>query len=112
MKKERFDCGKWNVKKENGEILIAGDRYIARVCDWAGYNPPDSKENAILHDEAEANAMLMAAAPEMLAALQSIQNHALCYNYKSTKKLHDPNTARVLAILSSASSAIGKAIGE
>lgn len=102
MKKEKYDCGEWSVKKENGEILIAGDRYIARVYDWAGYNPPASKENAILHDEAEANARLIAAAPELLERLTDI----ISFVKKDLKERNIP------FCFTGAEDAIKKALGE
>jgi hypothetical protein len=104
MKKEKFDCGEWSVKKENGEILIAGDRYIARVYDWAGYNPPASKENAILHDEAEANARLIASAPEMLGAISVVIG--------AIEKGTTANRTTLTAIFDILSPVLKKALGE
>lgn len=101
MKKEKFDCGEWNIKKENGETLVVGDHYVARIHDWRGFNPPNSKENAELHAEAEANARLIASAPEMLIALKHIEHNL--------SELSEENFEHELAHVRYA---ISKALGE
>ena len=64
--------GKWNVKQEGGINLLEihtdekPSRSIAQLNPYHGHNGPES----FLYEERQANAKLIAAAPELLAACQ------------------------------------------
>ena len=64
--------GDWHISSENdgdGYNIRAGKDYIGHTV---GYYPrPGSNERTLSTDEALANATLMAAAPELLAALKT-----------------------------------------
>lgn len=80
------DKGKWEIRKEKGKIYIVGERYLAEVFN---YGNPDKvadqyKEAELeLSKEAEANARLIASAPQLqeqnrvlVEALDKIKNWA------------------------------------
>lgn len=68
--------GPWNVA--SGEI-ISDTRYVAKIYDWSNPGqcaPAYAEINAGLRAESDANARLIAAAPELLGALRKIVDYS------------------------------------
>ena len=103
MKKENFKHtpGPWHF---DGHGINSDDgARISKCCtkQW--------DENGKLNPVFEANSILQAAAPEMLEALDRIIRHAENFDFKNDGSLND---GRVRAIITAASTAIKKALGE
>jgi hypothetical protein len=70
----KHTTGEWKIDIDN----IVADRYICRIYDYSTEKTNYPEENKKLKEESIANAKLMAAAPVMLKALQTIIDGGEC----------------------------------
>lgn len=98
---------KWNIAGHNDG---KGGRYVCSVCDWSTPTTSYMEENKSLSLESSANARLIAAAPELLAALK--QAMPLLCRYAMRSVVLEPSVDRILpAMLAAISKAEGGDLG-
>jgi vacuolar-type H+-ATPase subunit C/Vma6 len=86
MKNSKHTPGPWKVEtgSRNLRIKASVGRQIASIVRHPGDNPEIPMREFIASDIDRANAHLIAAAPEMLEALESIEKELRDYGYKYT----------------------------
>ena len=96
--------GPWGVEDPMDHCLTIVANPSDPVCDWkwvATVDWPDEDNQLLTSSEQKANARLIAAAPELLEALQEIHDYVW--------KVRDPSPSTVMDV---ASRAIAKSTGE
>lgn len=113
--KAQHTAGEWKIEKRfDGETHcfdVVGDRYVCEVHDYSNARSQYPQENDKLQEEAEANARLIASAPELFAACIKAQQY-LNYISDNSEAYGEVTSSEINKILDSINLAIAKAKGE
>lgn len=106
----KYDKGKWKVKNEERGQFIVGERYIAKVLDWA--NPIGASIYKAIDEqlaaESKANAYLIAAAPKLLEALNDLLEQTVNMDLRYGIELTEGETIARKKALAAIARATGK----